>query len=157
MFYTLLSSINLSGVTCTFVGATSMSDFSSTMFTACSNQTMVHGFMLLHTWYQFIECMVFSHLDQHQSLSSLALTSSYDGMLSHSQHTALSRMNHECVYVCLIGLVRVLSFPSTTRTHSLMIHCPLNVCKTNLVTLCTRSQVVPNSGMWHHQSDIYYI
>ena len=36
MFYTLLSSINLSGVTCTFVGATSvslMSGFSSTMFT----------------------------------------------------------------------------------------------------------------------------
>ena len=68
----------------------------------CSLRTMVHGFMLLHTWYQFIECMVFSHLDQHQSLSSLALTNSYDGMLSHSQHTALSRMNNECVYVRLI-------------------------------------------------------
>ena len=101
-FYTLLSSINLSGVTYTFVGtgATSvslMSGFSSTMFTAYYGPwAYVVAFMVS---INFIECIMFSHLDQHQSLSSLTLTNSYDGMLSHPQHTTLCRINNECVYV----------------------------------------------------------
>ena len=47
---------------------------SSTMSIVCSNWTritLVHEVMLVHRWYQFIECMVFSHLDQHRISTSL--------------------------------------------------------------------------------------